>query len=58
MYPFAATCVTDGELLNGVQYKGDISTKHTVVIRAKTGTLSFIGGEHRLQKKLELTTSL
>jgi fructose-1,6-bisphosphatase II len=48
---FAATGVTDGELLRGVQYKGDIGTTHSVVMRAKTGTIRFMEGKHRLKKK-------
>lgn len=55
---FAATGVTDGELLKGVQYKGGIATTHSVVMRAKSGTLRFIEGEHSLEKKLALVNSL
>lgn len=36
---FSETNETDGELLKGVQYRGDIATTHLFVIRAKTGTL-------------------
>lgn len=55
---FAATGVTDGELLKGVQYKGDIATTHSVVMRAKSGTLRFVEGKHSLEKKLALVNSL
>ncbi|MED1204307.1 class II fructose-bisphosphatase [Heyndrickxia acidicola] len=48
---FVATGVTDGELLKGVQYKGNFGTTHSVVMRAKTGTLRFIEGRHRLKKE-------
>jgi len=48
---FAATGVTDGELLKGVQFKGIKGTTQTVVMRAKSGTVRFIDGEHSLQKK-------
>src|SRR5690625_40122 len=51
---FAATGVTDGELLKGVQYKGQKATTHTVVMRAKSGTVRFIAGEHSLKKKPNL----
>ncbi|MFC2948927.1 class II fructose-bisphosphatase [Virgibacillus sediminis] len=51
---FAATGVTDGELLKGVQFKGSSATTETVVMRAKSGTVRFIGGEHSLQKKPNL----
>lgn len=48
---FAATGVTDGELLRGVRYQGAVGTTHSVVMRAKTGTVRFIDGNHRLEKK-------
>jgi|SRR5690625_203897 len=51
---FAATGVTDGELLKGVQYKGHRATTDTVVMRAKSGTVRFIYGEHSLKKKPKL----
>ncbi|MFD1036875.1 class II fructose-bisphosphatase [Virgibacillus byunsanensis] len=51
---FAATGVTDGELLKGVQFKGTKGTTQTVVMRAKSGTVRFIDGEHSLKKKPNL----
>jgi fructose-1,6-bisphosphatase II len=51
---FAATGVTDGELLRGVRYQGSIATTHSVVMRAKTGTVRFMDGTHRLEKKPNL----
>src|SRR5699024_4928744 len=48
---FAATGVTDGELLKGVQFKGTKATTQTVVMRAKSGTVRFIDGDHSLRKK-------
>ncbi|SET66336.1 fructose-1,6-bisphosphatase II [Oceanobacillus limi] len=51
---FAATGVTDGELLKGVQFKGTNATTQTVVMRAKSGTVRFIDGKHSLQKKPNL----
>ncbi|MFD2044404.1 class II fructose-bisphosphatase [Ornithinibacillus salinisoli] len=51
---FAATGVTDGELLKGVQFKGTRATTQTVVMRAKSGTVRFIDGEHSLRKKPNL----
>ena len=41
---FVATGVTDGELLRGVQYKGNVGTTHSVIMRVKTGTVRFIDG--------------
>jgi len=51
---FAATGVTDGELLRGVQFKGSIGTTHSLVMRAKSGTVRFIDGRHSLKKKPNL----
>lgn len=51
---FAATGVTDGELLRGVQFKGSFASTHSVVMRAKSGTVRFIEGRHSLQKKPNL----
>lgn len=51
---FAATGVTDGELLKGVQFKGSIGTTQTLVLRAKSGTARFIDGRHSLVKKPNL----
>lgn len=48
---FAATGVTDGELLKGVRFQGMRATTHSVVMRAKTGTIRFIEGNHRLERK-------
>ena len=48
---FVATGVTNGELLKGVHYKGSIRTTHSVVMRAKTGTVRFIEGQHSLKDK-------
>lgn len=51
---FAATGVTDGELLKGVQFKGDIGTTQSLVLRSKSGTVRFIDGQHSLVKKPNL----
>jgi fructose-1,6-bisphosphatase II len=51
---FAATGVTDGELLKGVRYFGNMVTTHSLVMRAKTGTVRFVAGTHRLEKKPNL----
>lgn len=48
---FAATGISDGELLRGVVYHGDNqATTHSVVMRSKTGTLRFVEAKHRLDK--------
>jgi fructose-1,6-bisphosphatase II len=48
---FAATGVTDGELLSGVQFKGSYSETHSLVMRSKSGTVRFVEGRHSMKKK-------
>ncbi|UZW55204.1 class II fructose-bisphosphatase [Sphingobium sp. JS3065] len=49
---FAATGVTDGSLLNGVKrLPGGKLTTDSVVMRASTGTVRWVKGEHRLDRK-------
>ncbi len=45
---FAATGVTDGSLLAGVKRKGGMLTTESVVMRASSGTVRWVKGEHRL----------
>ncbi|BCA60542.1 fructose 1,6-bisphosphatase [Sphingomonas sp. HMP6] len=45
---FAATGVTDGSLLGGVKRKGKIMTTESVVMRASSGTVRWVRGEHRI----------
>ena len=46
---FAATGVTDGSLLDGVKRRRDgMMTTESVVMRASSGTVRWIKGEHRL----------
>jgi fructose-1,6-bisphosphatase II / sedoheptulose-1,7-bisphosphatase len=44
---FAATGVTDGSLLEGVKRHKDRITTESVVMRASTGTVRWVRGEHR-----------
>jgi fructose-1,6-bisphosphatase II / sedoheptulose-1,7-bisphosphatase len=49
---FAATGVTDGSLLRGVKrLPGGLMTTDSVVMRASSGTVRWIKGEHRLDTK-------
>lgn len=49
---FAATGVTNGELLKGVVYCGNNRAKtYSVVMRAETGTIRFVEAIHRMDKK-------
>jgi len=50
---FAATGITDGELLNGVKYFGEGARTHSLVVRGLTGTVRQITSTHlweRLKK--------
>ncbi|MEE2916471.1 MAG: class II fructose-bisphosphatase [Pseudomonadota bacterium] len=49
---FAATGVTDGSLLAGVKRKGKgkVMTTESVVMRASSGTVRWVKGEHRLDQ--------
>ncbi len=48
---FAATGVTDGNLLPGVRFAGDTITTHTIVMRSSTGTIREIKATHRDMEK-------
>jgi fructose-1,6-bisphosphatase II len=47
---FAATGISDGDLLRGVHYRADGATTESLVMRAKSGTIRTIHSEHRWQK--------
>ncbi|MGQ9586027.1 MAG: class II fructose-bisphosphatase [Anaerolineae bacterium] len=47
---FAATGITDGELLQGVRYSGKGARTHSLVMRSKSGTTRFVVAHHRWQK--------
>lgn len=48
---FAATGITDGELLRGVYYSGRTAHTHSIVLRGLTGTIRRIEAIHDLGKK-------
>jgi len=41
-------------LLRGVQFKGSYAETHSLVMRAKSGSVRFIEGRHNLNKKPNL----
>lgn len=51
---FAATGVTDGALLSGVKFRGDVIETETIVMRSVTGTVRIINGDHRQLEKFHL----
>jgi fructose-1,6-bisphosphatase II len=51
----AATGVTGGDLLNGVQYTPDGAVTDSIVMRSRSGTMRRVVGEHRFDKLLQFT---
>ncbi|MFI0351555.1 class II fructose-bisphosphatase [Actinomadura sp. 9N407] len=47
---FAATGITDGELVGGVRYGRDSAFTHSLVTRSRSGTIRTVASEHRLNK--------
>ncbi|MGH8975137.1 MAG: class II fructose-bisphosphatase [Acidimicrobiia bacterium] len=53
---FSATGITDGELLKGVRYRGEGATTHSLVMRAKSGTIRHMEATHRWKKLMEYSS--
>ena len=47
---FAATGITDGYLLEGVQYWSDGATTYSMVMRSRSGTIRYVKSDHRFEK--------
>ena len=47
---FAATGITDGDLLKGVHYDSSGATTQSLVMRSKSGTVRLVNAHHRLRK--------
>ncbi|HVM05216.1 MAG TPA: class II fructose-bisphosphatase [Acidimicrobiales bacterium] len=52
---FAATGITDGEMLRGVHYDSKGATTQSLVMRSKSGTVRRIDSRHRLDKLREFS---
>jgi fructose-1,6-bisphosphatase II len=52
---FAATGITDGELLKGVHFAAEAVFTQSLVMRSKSGTVRLINGRHRIGKLREYT---
>lgn len=52
---FAATGITDGELLDGVLFSGDSASTHSVVMRSKTGSIRSMKATHDFTKLRRLS---
>jgi fructose-1,6-bisphosphatase II len=50
---FAATGITDGELLKGVRYEKNGASTQSLVMRSRSGTVRLIEAKHRLEKLQE-----
>ena len=48
---FAATGVSGGYLLRGVEYAGHVAHTHSIVMRASTHTVRIVTGLHQLERK-------
>jgi len=54
---FAATGITDGELLHGVRFMGDSAVTHSLVMRSYSGTIRWVEAQHditRLRRRAQL----
>lgn len=47
---FAATGITDGDLLQAVRYDHDRVTTHSIIMRSHSGTVRLIEAQHKLDK--------
>lgn len=52
---FAATGITDGELLRGVSYYGTGATTHSMVMRSRSGTVRIIEARHHWDKLMQIS---
>ena len=53
---FAATGITSGDLLAGVDYRADGATTHSLVMRGKSRTVRWVDARHQLGKLREIST--
>jgi fructose-1,6-bisphosphatase II len=52
---FAATGITDGELLKGVEYSGTGARTYSVIMRSRSGTIRSVDSRHRWDKLMEIS---
>ncbi len=53
---FAATGISGGSFLQGVQFYGHGATTHSIAIRSKTGTVRYIKSNHNLDKLMKISS--
>ena len=54
---FAATGVTGGDYLRGVDFTGDRVTTHSVIMRSKTGSIRYMDAHHNLDRLREISAT-
>ena len=52
---FAATGVTGGDYLRGVDFTGGRVTTHSVIMRSKTGSIRYMDAHHNLDRLREIS---
>ena len=52
---FAATGISGGDFLRGVQYTGSGAITHSLAIRAKTGTFRYIESHHNWDRLMQFS---
>lgn len=52
---FAATGITDGELLRGVLFRGEGATTQSIVMRSRSGTIRLITADHDWKKLMRFS---
>jgi fructose-1,6-bisphosphatase II len=52
---FAATGITNGEFVRGVQYHGSGATTHSVSMRSRSGTVRFVEARHHWDKLMKIS---
>lgn len=52
---FAATGISGGTFLRGVSYTGDGAITHSMVIRAKTGSMRYMEAHHKWDKLMKIS---
>jgi fructose-1,6-bisphosphatase II len=55
---FAATGITDGDLLNGVRYRGNNAITQSIVMRSRSGTVRQVDALHRTEKLKKFSDTL
>jgi len=53
---FAATGITDGDLLKGIRYRGQSAVTTSIVMRSRSGTVRLIDAYHRLERLAEFSS--